>query len=89
MKKLLLVAIVLMMLASIFTSCAKSKVIEIDNKQVLVEPYGVLNDQAIKNDSVIYQVSVGSVICSVIFCETLIVPIYTIGWDLYEPVKKK
>ena len=89
MKRLALLSILLLVVASLFTSCAEPKTIEINKKQVVVQPYGLANEQAVKNDSVVYQMSSGSVICAIIFCETVIAPIYIVGWDLYEPVRKK
>jgi hypothetical protein len=82
MKKL----VFLLLLSVIFlTSCAESKTI--DGK--VYKPYGIANQDAVKDPSIVYELSPGSVICSIIFCETLVVPVYTVGWDLYEPVRKK
>lgn len=69
----------------LFASCAEEKIIE--GKKY--EPYGLFNEDVMKNDSIVYELSAGSVIAIIIFCETIIVPVYTIGWDLYEPVRKK
>ncbi len=84
MKKILLVL-------SIFClfSCADSKVLNIDGKDTLVEPYGWMNDDVLKNDSVQYQVNTGNVVWSIIGFETIIVPIILTGNSLYEPVKVK
>lgn len=71
----------------LFTSCAEPKKLNIDDKSVVVEPYGWMNEDAQKLDNVIYQISPGTIIFSVIFCETIVVPIYLTGTQLYEPVK--
>ena len=42
-----------------------------------------------KDPGVVYEVSPGSVICAIIFFETLIVPVVVIGWDLYQPVRAR
>lgn len=77
-------------LAFVFlTSCAENKTIEIGGKPVVVEPYGWANENAVKNDSIVYQVSAGNVIWSILAVETIIVPIYLTGYSLYEPVRKK
>jgi hypothetical protein len=62
--------------------CAESK--RIDGK--IVEPYGLINKKEVKQSDVLYKLNKGSVILGIIFCETVIVPIYIFGYDLYEPV---
>jgi hypothetical protein len=53
------------------------------------EPFGVVNDAERRDPNVVYEISAGSVIVAVIFCETVIIPIYVVGWDLYEPVRTR
>lgn len=53
------------------------------------EPYGLLNADAKKNENVCYQYSVGGVILSIILIETVFVPVYIFGWDVFEPFKEK
>jgi hypothetical protein len=50
------------------------------------KPYGVANVEAVKDPAVKYQLSAGSIIVAIIFSETLVVPVYIVGWDLYEPI---
>ena len=76
MKTLLLV----IASAIFFGSCAQNKTFTINHKQVTVEPYGWANSDALKNDSIVYQVSAGNVACSIIFCEKSTIIIY---WRLY------
>jgi len=64
--------------------CANSKVID----SAYVIPYGVFNEE-LRNDKIVYQVCPASVIVSIIFSETIIAPVYLIGWELWEPVKKR
>ena len=78
-----------MLLLTLFVSCADSKVINIDGRDVLVEPYGWMNEDIMKNDSVIYKVNTGNVVWSVIGVETVLIPIILTGNSLYEPVRKK
>lgn len=85
MKYFLFIFVTLLLLSS----CAEDKMMRIDGKDVLVEAYGIANVDTRKNDRVEYEISAGSVVCAVIFCETIIAPIYIIGWDLYEPYKVK
>ena len=69
----------------ILTGCGNDKFI--DGKHV--EVYGFANIEANKDPNVIYEISAGSVICAIFFSETIIVPIYVIGWDLWQPVRKR
>lgn len=81
MKNLFILIITIVFLPS----CSDSKVIELNDKNRLFETYGFANEERIKNDSIYYEVSPESVIWSIILCETVIAPVYFIGWDLYEP----
>lgn len=42
-----------------------------------------------QNPDINYEISIGSVIVAVIFCETIIVPLYVVLVDLYQPVSPK
>ena len=86
MKKLLVLIISVTILLS---SCAQTSMLVIDDKPTLVKPYGWVNKTAQKNDSVNYELSAGSIIFSVLFVNTLIVPIWLTGWKLYSPVDVK
>ncbi len=83
MKKLILPILLCLM------GCAEKKTLIIDDKYVVVEPYGWANEESLKNDSVVYNVSIGNVVWSVILCETIVAPLVLTGGYLYEPVKVK
>jgi outer membrane murein-binding lipoprotein Lpp len=48
------------------------------------EPYGLLNVEK-KSDKICYETNVADVALGIIFIETVIVPVYTFGFDLKEP----
>jgi hypothetical protein len=82
MKKILIIVLV----STLLTSCADNKVI--GDKEY--RPYGLINENDCKNDSIQYEVSYAAVISGVVFSEMLFIPtIYTFGFNLYEPVCKK
>jgi hypothetical protein len=81
MKKLIALALCL----SFFYGCGDPKVI--NGKKY--DTYGLLNANEKKNENIEYHLVVGSIICSVFFVETIIAPIYCLGFDLYEPVGVK
>lgn len=49
------------------------------------QPYGVFDGET-KEKGVRYKVSVGNVVLSAIFIETIFVPVILCGWYLWEPV---
>jgi len=51
--------------------------------------YGVVNATEMKNPNIHYELSGWSIFWSIVFSETIIAPVYFIGWDLYEPISKK
>ncbi len=56
---------------------------------VTYESFGIANEEAKRDPDVVYEISAGSVLFSILFCEIIIVPVYVIGWDLYQPVRHK
>ena len=53
------------------------------------DTYGLLNESEKKNPNIEYRVIVGNIIWSAILVETVIAPIYFLGFSIYEPVDKK
>lgn len=90
MKKICL----LLILIVAFVSCGNGPK-NIDIKQadsatisVSIDEYGIFN-QDNENPQVKYKIVAGNVVLSVIFCETVIVPVWLVGWHLWEPVCNK
>lgn len=86
MKKLAILVIALMIVLS---SCASSRTFQIDGQTVEVKPYGWANKEARYNDRVVYEVSLGNAVWSAIGFETIVLPIWLTGWQLWQPVKVK
>lgn len=57
--------------------------------QKTYQPYGLFNEDTRKVPGVKYELSAGSVIVAIILAETIVVPVYVVGWDLYEPVAEQ
>ena len=94
MGKLLgcLAVIVIGIVLLITGGCADSKTFTIKNSEteiteIKAEPYGWANSDSKRIDGVIYEVNGGNIVWSIILCETIFVPIYLTGWQLYEPVR--
>ncbi len=90
MKKILLFFVCLITATLLTTSCADNKTFT-DNhgKQFTAEPYGWANYESRKYDTVMYEPCVGNIVWSVIFSETVIVPVWLTGWQIMEPVGLK
>ena len=89
MNKVLKTSFCTLLATVLLASCADSKKININGKDVIVEPYGWMDEDDFKNDSVKYRVNTGNVVWSVIGVETVFLPIILTGKYLYEPVGKK
>lgn len=75
---------ILMMMAMVvfLSGCGNDKTIN----GYTYDVYGIANMEGRKNPNIEYEVSIGSVICAFIFCETIIVPVYVLLFDLFQPV---
>ena len=71
----------LFIMVMIIVSCGQPK--RINGKTY--DTYGLFSEDVAKNDSIQYSICGESVVCGIIFVETIIVPIYCFGFDLYEP----
>jgi hypothetical protein len=83
MKKVLFV-----IFAVFLSGCAEEAGFTIDNKTVIVQPYGWADYHVLKNDSIIYRVNVSNVVLSIVFSETIFIPVWLTGWQFYEPIRK-
>jgi hypothetical protein len=81
MKKLSLIILSLLILSS----CADDRTID----GITYRPYGLFNEDDCKNDSIHYEVPTRVIVSTVIFSETIIVPLYNLGFNLYEPTCTK
>lgn len=53
------------------------------------DTYGFINKEESKNPNIQYELNGWSIFWSVVLVETIIAPIYFLGFDLYEPVGTK
>jgi hypothetical protein len=86
MKKILSILFVVLILVS---SCASPKTFVIDGQRTEVKPYGWANKESRYNEQVVYEVNLGNVIWSAIGIETIVLPVWLTGWQLFEPVRLK
>ena len=80
------IAVIFLLILSVTRGgCANSMQVCIGENCSDAQPYGVF-DQEVKKEGVQYKVSVGNVVLSAIFIETIFVPVVLCGWYLWEPV---
>ena len=84
MKKSICILVAIIFAASCI-GCANTKIV--DGKQY--DTYGLINAGEKRNPNIEYELVVGNIIWSVILLETIVAPIYFIGFSMYQPVGKK
>ncbi len=82
MKKCVTVFIMICFLSVILAGCGDTKTI----KGHVYDTYGIFNKDDNRNPAIEYRLIVGNIVWSVILVETIIAPIYFLGFSLYEPV---
>jgi len=80
-KKILSLFVALIMLFTL-SGCGDVKNIG----GVTYDTYGFLNKSDKKNPDIEYRLIIGNIVWSVILFETIIAPLYFIGFSIYEPV---
>ncbi|KKM21237.1 hypothetical protein LCGC14_1637440 [marine sediment metagenome] len=83
MKKIISVLVILSMI-TIFSGCGDTKVID----KIEYDTYGLFNKETKRNPNIEYKTIIGNIVWSVILVETIIAPIYFLGFSLYEPIRK-
>ena len=53
------------------------------------DTYGFFNESTKKNPNIRYEVSVGNVVWSIVLIESIVFPVYFIGFSLFNPVGLK
>lgn len=78
--------IVLLLSVVMFTGCADSKTFkDKEGKEIVAEPFGFANEyKAVPG--VIYEPCLGNLVWSILGCETVVIPVWLIGYEFYEPV---
>jgi hypothetical protein len=81
MKKALRIAACCLMLSG----CGNTKTIG----GVTYDVYGIANQSDKKNPNIEYEVSAGSIFVAMLFVETIVIPVYILLFDLWQPVGPK
>jgi len=51
--------------------------------------YGFFNESSSKSKNVCYELSVGNIIWSILLVESVVFPVYFVGWSIYNPIRLK
>jgi hypothetical protein len=83
------IVLLLLAVAVLAAGCAGPQILynPKTEKYERVEPYGLFNQASKKRDDVVYDISAGTVIVSIVFCETIVIPVLGVGNQLWEPVR--
>jgi hypothetical protein len=66
----------------LLSACGRDQTI----RDVRYGRYGILNEAEMRNPDISYRLIIGNIVWAVVLAETIIAPIYFIGFDLWEPV---
>jgi len=83
-KKYVCLILALLLFTSTMSACGRTKVID----DVEYQTYGFFNESEKRNPNIEYEIIPGNVIWSIILIETIIAPVYFIGFSLFQPVDK-
>lgn len=74
-----------LVLAAMLAGCGSPKVINLK----CYETYGLLNSDKYKDPNIIYEPSWGNIFWSVMLIETIVAPIYFLGYSMFNPISHK
>lgn len=86
MKKLIAAVLASTLLLS---ACGQPQSLNVNGNTKHYPTYGFFNESTDRSKNVCYEVSVGNIVWSIILIETIIAPIYFIGFSLFNPVSVK
>lgn len=86
MKRSIAVVVALSLFAA---GCGKPQYLGDGKDQKYYPTYGLFNEGSSKSRHVCYEISVGNVVWSIILIETIIFPLYFVGWSIYNPARLK
>jgi hypothetical protein len=73
----------------LITGCGSPKELTVEGHTKKYPTYGFLNENSSKSSNVCYEISIGNVLWSIVLWETVVAPVYFIGYSLYNPVSVK
>lgn len=88
MKKI--ISVLLISCFVFMVGCGDSMIIPVSSinsdETIRIETYGLFNEDEMKHPNIKYRVIFGNVVWSIILIETIIAPVYFIGYSIFEPI---
>ena len=81
--------VLIIALSLLLAGCGKPQYLGNSAEQKYYPTYGLFNESSAKSRHACYSISVGNVIWSIILAETIIFPVYFVGWSIYNPTRLK
>jgi len=75
----------ILLICFLLFGCGQPKKIE----DKIYGTYGLLNSNTKKNPNIYYEICIGNVVWSIILFETVVFPVYFLGFSLYNPIDLK
>ena len=80
---------VIVVLSLLLAGCGRPQYLGQGTAQKYYPTYGIFNESSSRSKNVCYEVSVGNVVWSIILIESIIFPVYFVGWSIYNPTRLK
>lgn len=80
---------VVAILSVLLLGCGKPQYLGQGAEKKFYPTHGLANEPSNKSRHVCYEISLGNVIWSIILIETIVFPIYFVGWSIWNPVRLK
>lgn len=84
-KKIIAVGLIVSML----TGCGEPLTITNKDGEKTYPTYGLFNQDTDKSKDVCYKISVGNVVWSIIGFQNIVMPVYFVGFSLFNPIRLK
>ena len=84
MKRIISILLIVC-IVGVFSGCGDTKRIN----GITYDTYGLFNKDDMRNEDIEYRLIIGNIVWAIILIETIIAPVYFIGFSMYEPISKK
>ena len=86
MRKAILITLIFSLLLA---GCGEPRYLGPDTARKRYPSYGVFNEASERSNHVCYEMSIGNVMLGLLLFETVVFPVYIVGWVLYDPIRMK
>ena len=83
MKRIIAAVLIAVMLSA----CGKPAILTVNGVTKEYPTYGLINRDEARSKNVCYEISTGNVVWSILLVESVVMPLYFIGFSIYNPVR--